>query len=62
MTMDDSTEGLRLTCAQCRAVDRDAIEELGIPGVVLMENAGRNATDLIEEWLAARTGVEKPAE
>jgi len=60
MTMDDSTEGLRLTCAQCRAVDRYAIEELGIPGVVLMENAGRNATDLIEKWLAGRTGVEKP--
>jgi len=40
-----------LTREQCRAVDRYAIDELGIPGVVLMENAGRNATDLIERWL-----------
>jgi len=43
-----------LTRAQCRAVDRYAIDELGIPGVVLMENAGRNAADLIERWLRAR--------
>jgi len=43
-----------LTRAQCRVVDRYAINELGIPGVVLMENAGRNATDLIERWLRAR--------
>ena len=45
---------LRLTREQCRAVDCCAIEELGIPGVVLMENAGRNAADLIERWLRAR--------
>jgi len=43
-------EPLRLTAAQCRAVDQHAIETLGIPGVVLMENAGRNAADLIEKW------------
>ena len=43
-----------LTRAQCRAVDHYAINELGIPGVVLMENAGRNAADLIERWLRAR--------
>ncbi len=29
-----------LTAAEMRAIDRTAIEELGIPGVVLMENAG----------------------
>ena len=40
--------------AQTRAVDRYAIEQLGIPGVVLMENAGRNAADLIERWAVAR--------
>jgi len=40
-----------LTREQCRAADRYAIEELGIPGVVLMENAGRNAADHIEGWL-----------
>jgi hydroxyethylthiazole kinase-like uncharacterized protein yjeF len=43
-------EALRLTAAQCRAVDRYAIEVLGVPGLVLMENAGRNAADLIEKW------------
>ncbi|HOB74334.1 MAG TPA: NAD(P)H-hydrate epimerase [Phycisphaerae bacterium] len=44
-------EPLRLTAAQCRAVDRYAIEQLGIPSLVLMENAGRNAADLIESWV-----------
>lgn len=34
-----------LTRAQVREVDRRAIEEFGIPGVVLMENAGRNAAE-----------------
>ena len=29
-----------LTCQQCRQFDQLAIEEFGIPGVVLMENAG----------------------
>ena len=43
-----------LTREQCRAVDKYAIEQLGIPGVVLMENAGRNAADLIEGWLRQR--------
>lgn len=43
-----------LTREQCRAVDRYAIEELAIPGVVLMENAGRNAADLIAGWMAER--------
>lgn len=47
---------LVLTREQCRAVDRYAIEQLGIPGAVLMENAGRNATDLIERWLRRPTG------
>ena len=40
-----------LTRAQVRAVDRYAIEELGIPSVVLMENAGRNAAERIDRWL-----------
>lgn len=45
---------IRLTTAQCRAVDRYAIEQLGIPGIVLMENAGRNAAGLIEGWISRR--------
>lgn len=32
-----------LTRDEVRAVDRRAIEEFGLPGIVLMENAGRNA-------------------
>ena len=46
-----------MTAAQCRAVDQQAIETLGIPGVVLMENAGRNAADLIERWVKKGSGV-----
>ncbi len=36
-----------LTREQIREIDRRAIEEYGIAGVVLMENAGRNAAELI---------------
>ena len=36
---------------QVRAVDRCAIESLGVPGVVLMENAGRQAADAAEALL-----------
>ena len=34
-----------LTPTQCRAIDRLAIEQYGIPGVVLMENAGRGCAE-----------------
>src|SRR5262245_36839456 len=33
--------------AEVRELDRRAIEEFGLPGVVLMENAGRSAVDLL---------------
>lgn len=36
-----------LTRAQVREIDRRAIKEYGIPGVVLMENAGRGAAEFI---------------
>ena len=36
---------------EIRNLDRCAIEILGIPGLVLMENAGRAAADVIEEFL-----------
>jgi NAD(P)H-hydrate epimerase len=36
-----------LSREQVRAVDRRAIEEYGVPGVVLMENAGRSAAELL---------------
>jgi NAD(P)H-hydrate epimerase len=36
-----------LTRAEVREVDRRAIEDLGLPGVVLMENAGRGLTEVV---------------
>jgi hydroxyethylthiazole kinase-like uncharacterized protein yjeF len=33
---------------QSREIDRHAIEELGTPSIVLMENAGRGAVDVLE--------------
>lgn len=40
-----------MTREQVRAVDAWAINELGIPGVVLMENAGRGCAGLIKDKL-----------
>jgi hydroxyethylthiazole kinase-like uncharacterized protein yjeF len=37
-----------LTRQEVRAVDRAAIDGLGIPGLILMENAGRNCAHAIE--------------
>jgi NAD(P)H-hydrate epimerase len=45
-----------LSRQQVRAVDRYAIETLGIPGVVLMENAGRNVADAIESYMGSVAG------
>jgi NAD(P)H-hydrate epimerase len=36
-----------LTRAQVREIDRRAIEDFGVPGVVLMENAGRGAAEVL---------------
>ncbi len=36
-----------LTRAQARALDERAIRDLGMPGIVLMENAGRGMADLL---------------
>ena len=38
-----------LSCQQCRQFDRIAIEEYGIPGIVLMENAGVGCVRKIAE-------------
>jgi NAD(P)H-hydrate epimerase len=46
---------IALTCAQSRELDRRAIEELGMSGLVLMENAGRCCVDVME-----RLGIPGP--
>lgn len=42
------------TAEEMRRLDRRAVEELGLPGGVLMEHAGRGAAEAIRAWLAAR--------
>ena len=42
-----------LTCDEIRELDRRAIHDFGLPGVVLMENAGRGAADLLTGRLGA---------
>jgi NAD(P)H-hydrate epimerase len=46
---------LTLTREQSRQLDRRAIEDYGIPGLVLMENAGRGVVDVLE-----RLGISGP--
>lgn len=43
------TIGLVFTREELREVDRRAITEYGLPGLVLMENAGRNAAGLLRD-------------
>ena len=43
---------LILTRDQVRAIDRRAVEEYDMPGIILMENAGRNAAEIINEHFA----------
>lgn len=42
---------------EVRRVDAWAIDEIGVPGVVLMENAGRSCAELVQRRL---TGVDRP--
>src|SRR5262245_34382044 len=36
-----------ISCAEVRALEQRAIKELGLPSIVLMENAGRNLAELL---------------
>jgi len=56
--MSQDTKGPQVMMRdEVRAFDAWAINELGIPGVVLMENAGRACAELIKERIS---GVSKP--
>lgn len=46
-----------VTAGQMRAIDRRAIHEIGIPGVVLMENAGRRVFEEATKMVAPEQGV-----
>lgn len=45
-----------LTAAQMRQIDRQTIEEIGIPGTVLMENAGLQVTSVLRDELGVDSG------
>jgi NAD(P)H-hydrate epimerase len=46
-----------LTRSQVRDIDRRAIEDYGIPGIVLMENAGRSVAQVLMQLNAQRRPV-----
>ena len=45
-----------LTAAEMRAVDNHVIKEIGIPGMILMENAGRQVAGVAATFLQAIDG------
>ena len=49
-----------LTRNQVRSVDKLAMDTLGIPGIALMENAGRGASEIIQKLVLPQLSV-KPA-
>lgn len=52
------SEPVRLTRAQVRELDRSAIEDCHIPGIVLMENAARG---VVNAAMRMRRGVDSPS-
>ena len=61
MENDDKNVSRTVTREEIGEIDRKAIEEYGIPGVVLMENAGRGvaveALEMLEEALEPRVAI-----
>jgi len=48
---------MHVTAEQMREIDRRAIQDIGIPGVVLMENAGRRVFEEAKSMVSASDGV-----
>lgn len=63
---DDNSEAAEqppvLSREQVRAVDRRAAEDLGMPTLLLMENAGLNATEIIIDVLQDNPELQEPAD
>lgn len=53
-------DSISLTRQQSRAIDAAAIHEYGIPGMVLMENAGRGVVELLLDWDRTLSGDSAP--
>jgi NAD(P)H-hydrate epimerase len=49
-----------LSREQMRAFDAHAIKQCRVPSLVLMENAGRNAADVVARMIARKSGVYAP--
>ena len=58
MQNGNAGQSVRLSRAQVREIDRRAIEEYHVPGIVLMENAARAVVDAATDMLR---GVKDPA-
>lgn len=48
---------IHLSRGRVREIDRRAIEEFGVPGIVLMENAGRGAAEILIQLNSGREPV-----